>query len=168
MLAAGETNESDKFAKIRAALESRDDEQLTRLLNQRCVQLRAIGMAKETKLDFDGMPKYKRGHDLFRYTDKIFLKLSLCSGGGELEQWVWELNELNLGIKFPVAVKARTHILTDLSEADSDTIKMILEQEERGAMPDPAYVTRRTNDPRTWQHGDAVEVLVPIETELGL
>ena len=45
----------DKFEHIRIALQSRDNELLTKLLNQRCVQLRAIGMAKETKLDFGGI-----------------------------------------------------------------------------------------------------------------
>ena len=38
----------DKFEHIRIALQSCDDELLTKLLNQRCVQLRAIGMAKES------------------------------------------------------------------------------------------------------------------------
>ena len=62
---AGETNPANKFAAIKTALETRDDETLTRLLDQRCVQLRAIGMAKESKLSFDGLGKYKRGADIF-------------------------------------------------------------------------------------------------------
>ena len=103
MLPAVEKTDQDKFALIRAALESRDDEQLTKLLNQRCLQLRAIGMAKETKLDYSGLPKFKRGMDLFKWSDKLLMRTAICSGGGELEQWVWELNELHLGIKFPVA-----------------------------------------------------------------
>jgi hypothetical protein len=57
---AGETNTASKLAAIKTALETRNGETLTRLLNQRCVQLRAIGMAKEGKLDFHGLPKYKR------------------------------------------------------------------------------------------------------------
>ena len=47
MQAAGETSSATKFGAIKAALEAHDDEQLTRLLNQRCAQLRAIGMTKE-------------------------------------------------------------------------------------------------------------------------
>ena len=54
MLSAAQFTDQDKFALIRAALESRDDEQLTKQLNQRCLQLRAIGMAKETKLVTQG------------------------------------------------------------------------------------------------------------------
>ena len=122
----------DKFEHIRIALQSRDDELLTKLLNQRCVQLRAIGMAKETKLDFGGI-KYKRGQDLFKTAERIFLKLNLCSGGGKLEQWVWELNEVNLGIRFPTAVKARAAVSVDIQDADTDTIKLMLER--LGACP---------------------------------
>ena len=118
LLAAGESKPAAKFDTIKAALEARDDENLTRLVNQRCVQLRAIGMAKESKLDLAGLAKFKRGGDIFKWSEKLFMKVSLCSGGGELEQWVWELNELNLGIKFPVAVKARAQVTTDLADAD--------------------------------------------------
>jgi hypothetical protein len=82
LLAAGESKPAAKFDNIKAALEARDDETLTRLVNQRCVQLRAIGMAKESKLDLAGLAKFKRGGDIFKWSEKLFMKVSLCSGGG--------------------------------------------------------------------------------------
>ena len=148
--AYGGSNHMDKFEHIRIALQSRDDELLTKLLNQRCVQLRAIGMAKETKLDFGGI-KYKRGQDLFKTAERIFLKLNLCSGGGELEQWVWELNEVNLGIRFPTAVKARAAVSVDIHDVDTDTIKLMLEQEQDRAEPDDVTIVR-TDDAHMWHY----------------
>ena len=54
LLAAGESKPPDKFDNIKAALEGRDDETLAHLVNQRCVQLRAIGIVGTSGISAHG------------------------------------------------------------------------------------------------------------------
>ena len=79
---------------------------------------------------------------------------------------MWELNEVNLDIRFPAAVKAHASVTVDLSDANTETIKLMLEQEERSAASDPITI-RRTDDASTWQTGDDVDILIEFPTQEG-